>query len=232
MQKIKVKELVEFHRKLTEKSKKNFALKLKTRIPKEKKKTEEDSGGGDYWTTSTSCIYQVFKQDNKNLLDYKINDLTNRLLATDQKKTKSMYQKNIDILIAFKDFNHKDVLPNSNVNTEKIPRGKKILTIRGFPIEVTPQYVYSFQHKDKLYAGAVWLLPQKNGYKKSELSMFCEMLYRSLKENFSDNFQISTDNCVVIDTYNVQTLSYSEFLSDNYSQLIESTLEEIEKLIQ
>lgn len=37
MQKIKVKELVEFRRKLTEKSKKHFAQKLKTRIYKIKK---------------------------------------------------------------------------------------------------------------------------------------------------------------------------------------------------
>jgi hypothetical protein len=62
MEKITVKELVEFNRKSSDKAKKNFANKLKTRPAKQKKSDDKD-GGGDYWVTSTSCIYNVIKEE-------------------------------------------------------------------------------------------------------------------------------------------------------------------------
>jgi len=228
MQKIKVKELVEFRRKSTERGKRNFAQKLKTRSPKEKK--ESDDGGGDYWVTSTSCIYQVIKQDNIDLLDEKITDLLSRLQGAEDKRSKLMHQRNIDILTAFKDFDYKKLLPSKKFQIEKIPNDKKIILIKQFPIVVMPQIVFSFKRKEKKEIGAIWLIPQIGGFKKSELGMFCETLYRFLNENYSENYQISTNYCLAVDTYNVQILSYTDLLNGDISHLIENTLEEIKSL--
>ena len=128
MQKITVKELVEFRRKSTDRSKRNFAQKLKTRLPKEKKESD-DEGGGNYWVTSTSCIYQVIKQDNIDLIDDKIIILSDRLQETDNKGTKLMHQRNIDILTSFKDFNYRELLPPKDFKIEKITGGKTTIMI-------------------------------------------------------------------------------------------------------
>lgn len=229
MQKIKVKELVEFRRKSTEKGKKNFAQKLKTRVPKEKKESDDD-GGGDYWVTSTSCIYQVIKQDNIDLIDDKIINLSDRLSANDDKRSKLMHQRNIDLLVAFKDFNYKELLPPKDAQWEKNPKGKTTIILKQFPIAVTPQIVFSFEKKSKKEVGAIWLIPQIDGFKKTELGMFCEMLYRFLNENFAEHFQISPEYCIAVDTYNGQKITYSELVSGDVSHLIETTLEEINNL--
>lgn len=229
MQKIRVKELVEFRRKSTERGKRNFAHKLKTRLPKEKKESD-DEGGGDYWITSTSCIYQVIKQDDIDLIDDKIVILSERMQATEDKRVKLMYQRNIDILTSFKDFNYRELLPPKDFKIEKIPGGKTTIMMKQFPIAVMPQIVFSFQRKGKKEVGAIWIIPQKDGFKKPELGMFCEMLYRFVNENYSEHFQISPDYCVAVDTYNGQKITYSDLVSGDISHLIETTLEEIDKL--
>ena len=66
MEKITIKELVEFRTKSSDKSKRNFALKLKTRKAKEKK--EEDKNGVDEY------------------YDEKIKDILDRHKKTDSKK--------------------------------------------------------------------------------------------------------------------------------------------------
>jgi len=104
MQKITIKELVDFRRKTTESGRKSFAHKLKTRRGKEKSEEDENSGGGDYWVTSTSCIYNVFKHDKSDFYENKIAELATKLGAADDKRIKSMHQRNIDILNNFKDF--------------------------------------------------------------------------------------------------------------------------------
>ena len=71
MEKITVKELVEFREKTSDKSKRNFAQKLKLRKPKEKVDGKKD-GGGNYWSISNSCIQNVFKDKNEDYYDSKI----------------------------------------------------------------------------------------------------------------------------------------------------------------
>ena len=229
MQKIRVKELVEFRRKSTERGKRNFAQKLKTRSPKEKKESDDD-GGGDYWVTSTSCIYQVIKQDNIDLIDDKIVDLSGRLQEADDKRSKLMHQRNIDILISFKDFNYRELLPPKDYKIEKISGGQTTIILKQFPIVVKPQIIFSFERKDKKEIGAIWLIPQKVGFKKPELGMFSEMLFRFLHENYSEHYQIAPDYCSAVDTFNNQKITYYDLQSGNIVHLIEKTLDEINKL--
>ncbi|WP_192822787.1 hypothetical protein [Rufibacter sp. LB8] len=224
MHRITIKELVEFRRR-SDKSKKNFALKLRTRQAKEK--AEDDDSGGDYWISSTSCIQNVFKSDNPELFDNKIDELQAKLAATKNNGTKSMYQRNIDILTNFKDFEFTDLKPGIGLKYETLPSFQKILTIDGYPLYVNPSLLFSFNHNGKREIGALWLVAQINGFRKNELGIFCETLYRHLVDNYASKYQISENHCIVIDTYSVQKVAYSEFTKGSLSPLLDNTIAEI-----
>lgn len=226
MQKITIKELVDFRRKL-DRTRKNFAHKLKTRQVKEKIK--EDTGGGDYWITSTSTIYNVYKHDNTDFYDIKIDELLEKHEATEDLRIKSMYQRNSNILHSFREFDFSDLRPESIQTFETVPKPIKILTLDGFPLYLNPGLLFSFEKNGKNELGALWLIPQIDGFKKSELGMFCEVLYRFLIKNYSNQYQISEDFCIAIDTYNAQKVSYKELVNGEFPFLIDNTLSEIKK---
>lgn len=226
MQKITIKELVEFRRK-TDRTRKNFAYKLKTRPAKEK--SLEDGGGGDYWITSTITICNVYKHNNTDFYDTKIDELFEKYDAIEDLRIKSMYQRNSNILLSFKDFDFSDSRPETIQKFEKVPIFSKIFTLDGFPLYLNPSLLFSYEKNGKSELGALWLIPQLNGFKKSELGMFCEVLYRFLIRNYSDKYQISEDFCIVIDTYNAQKLNYRELLIGEFPFLIDNTLAEIKE---
>jgi hypothetical protein len=229
MQKIAIKELVEFTRKSTDKGKKNFASKLKTRVPKEKK-DDEESGGGNYWVTSTSCIYNVFKHNKNDYYESKLDDLAIKYEAAEDKRIKSMFQRNIDILTNFKDFNFNDIRPSEILKFETVQKVHKVINIDNFPLYLNPSLLFAHKRNGKKELGAVWLIPQLRGFKKNELGLFCEILHEFLIKNYSDNYQISDDLCIAIDTFNAQKVSYNELLSGVIPFLLQKTLNEIKGL--
>jgi hypothetical protein len=228
MEKITVKELTEF-RKISDKRKKTLAFNLKNRPPKVKKQDEEGKGG-DYWKSSTSCIYEVFKHNKEELYSSKIEEIRIKFNNAIIKRIKDMHQRNIDILNNFMDFEFDDVKPNYDLKYEPIPRNSKIVTLDNFPLFVNPGVVFSFEKNGKKELGALWLVTLLNGYKKEELGMFCEMLYKFLKRNYSDDSQLSLDYCVVIDTFSGRKVTYSELVNGDVPFLVDITLEEIKKL--
>lgn len=226
MQKITIKELIEFKRKISEKSKKKFADKLKHR--KEKEKTDND-GGGDYWVTSTSCIYNVFKHDSKEFYDSKIEELQSKFESVDDIRIKSMYERNINILTNFKDFDINDLRPLNISKFETVHKDSKIVTIGNLPLYINPTLLFCHERNGKKEMGALWLIPQLEGFTKSELGMFCEMLYKFLVKNFSTDYQISEDYCVAIDTFNAQVVIYNDLLNGTIPFLINKTIDEIKE---
>lgn len=226
MQKITIKELVNFRRR-TERTRKNFAFKLKTRELKDK--AMKDGGSGDYWITSTSTIYNVFKNDNHDFYDSKIEELFIKYNETDDLRIKNMYQRNSNILSSFKDFDFSDSRPGLALKFEKVPKFYKILTIDVFPLYINPSLLFSYERNGKNELGALWLIPQLNGFLKSELGMFCEVLYRFLIKNYSDKYQISEDFCIAIDTFNAQKVTYKELMNGDFPFLIDKTLSEIKE---
>lgn len=229
MERITIKELIDFRRKADKSKRKAFAQKLKTRTAKEKKE-EENTGGGDYWITSTSCIYSVFKYGNAALYDSKIDELHERFEEADIKRTKSMHQRNIDILVAFKDFDFTDLKPDTNLKFEKVPKFSKVFTIDSFPLYVNPSLLFSYEINDKKEMGALWLIPRLNGFTKPELGMFCEILYRFMVKNYGGDFHILENYCIAIDTYSAQKVVYSELVNNEIPYLIDRTLEEIQTI--
>lgn len=230
MKKITIKELVAFRRK-SDRNRKNFAFKLRNR--EEKRFDENDlknEGGGDYWITSTSCIYNVFKYESDVLYDSKIEELRLRFENVDDRRTQSMYLRNIEILTSFKDFDFKDSKPSCDLKYQKVPKSFKILTVDNFPLFVNPSLLFSFERNGKNLIGAIWLIPQLSGFTKPELGMFCEILHKFLIKNYGDTYQISEDYCIAIDTYNAQKVSFTELLNGDFPFLIDNTLDEIKKI--
>lgn len=229
MKKITIKELVNFRRK-SDRTRKNFAFKLKNREEKVKADDAENDGGGDYWITSTSCIYNVFKHENTELYDLKIEELRLKFEKTQDKRTQSMYLRNIEILASFKDFDFDDLKPSTDLKYQKVPKIYKILSIDNFPLFVNPSLLFSYERDGKNEIGAIWLIPQLKGFSKAELGMFCEILYRFLIKNYAETYQISSDYCIAIDTYNAQKVCYIELSNGNIPFLINNTLNEIKQL--
>src|SRR5690606_34738460 len=176
MERIKVNELVDFRRKITDKSKKNFAYKLKTRVPKIKAEKDEEDEPRDYWVFSTSCIYQVYKSSSDVFYDPKIEELELKMEKPDIKSTVLlMYQRNRDILVNFKEFELNNLRP-PNIKRQGVQTESRTLTLTDFPLFVRPTIVFSHQRNGKNEIGALWLAPQVDGFKKSELGIFCEVL--------------------------------------------------------
>lgn len=78
-----------------------------------------------------------------------------------------MFQRNLNILNALKEFNFTEIIPPEEFKAKRIPLGEKIVFINNFPINVDSEYVISFNRNGKKQVGAVWLAPQKDGFKKS-----------------------------------------------------------------
>lgn len=230
MEKIKINEIVDFQRKTSEKSKRNFVLKLKTRVPKERKETDDDIDPRDYWVTSTSTIYNVFKTGDDKYFDPKIEELFKKMTVPDLKNTTFlMYKRNRDILLNFKEFEVREFRPKT-LKRQGVQTSQKILTILNFPLYVKPTIVFSHQRNGKDEIGALWLVSQKDGFKKSELGMFCEALHKFLIKHFSDKFQISDDYCIAIDTVNAQSVVYEDFKKQKLSISLDKTLDEMSKI--
>lgn len=230
MQKINIKELVDFRRKATDKARKNFADKLKTRTKKEKKEEDKNPGGGNYWVTSTSAIYNVFKHNKTHYYEEKINELVTKHAATKDKKVKAMYQRNTDILNNFKDFNFSEFRPAKIAKFETVQRVHTLMEVSGLPLYITPDLLFVHERKGKTEIGAIWLVAQINGFKKNELGMFCEMLHQFLHKHFAEHYQISDDLCIAIDTFSAQKVTYQELINKDIPFLIEKTLKEIKDL--
>ena len=230
MEKIRIKELVEFRRK-SDIRKKNFAFKLKTRQPKEVVKEEDKGSSGDYWSISTYCIYNVFKDRNRDLYDSKIEEFQAKLKNTElATNTQGMYKQNIDIMTNFKDFDFSDIRPSKITKFETVHKANKIFTIDNLPLFINPSLVFSHERNGKNEIGALWLVPLIKGFSKPELGIFCEILYRFMIKNYSDKYQISPDYCIAVDTFLAQKVVYTDLLNNEIPFLVDKTIKEIKEL--
>ncbi|MFA5850955.1 MAG: hypothetical protein WC833_13875 [Bacteroidales bacterium] len=183
MEKIRIKELVKFRRK-SERSRITLASNLKS----DNKLDTIDSSGGDYWISCLSAIVNVFKYDNVELLDEKIDLLNDKIRATGDKRIKDQFQRNADVLYSFKDFDFEEIKPNVKLTYQKKPISKSILEIKGLPIQAKPDLVFTFSINSRKEIGAVWFIAQLDGFEKGELGMFVDVLYRYLIKHFSKDF--------------------------------------------
>lgn len=225
MEKISLKNLINFRNK-SDRSKKSFASNLtKEKIASNK------SNGGDYWISCLSSIRNSFKCNNVHLLDEKIHLLITKINATKAQKTKNQFQRNIDIINAFKDFDKSGLKPNSDIVFLKQPRAHSIITIGGFPIQVKPCFIYTFSENYSEEIGGIWFIAKLNGFRKGELGMFADLIYRYLIKHYSKRFFVNPDYCIAIDLFNVQQVNFSEIKNTKITTLIDKTIDEIKSLL-
>jgi len=200
MEKLTLKKIVEFRGK-SSKSKKTFVNNLK------KKATSEKTGSGpDYWVRSLSSISNSFKLNDINPVIEKRDELIDLVQATDYKRTKDQYQRNLDILYNYEDFDLKKWRPDGELEFVKKPKKNSILTIRGLEVQTTPQHVFTFKKNGNEQIGVIWFIAKLDGFKKDELGMFADILYRYLKNNYLKNFLINTK--IIFTTENTSIIIY------------------------
>ncbi len=224
MKKVTVKNLIEFRGK-NERTRITFVNNLK-----KAKKKSEDGSGGDYWISCLSAVRNSFKYDNEDLLDDKISELVEKIKVTEIKRIKDQFNRNIDILNNFKEFEIQHLKPNVDLTFLKQPKIKSLLDIKGFPIEAKPCHIYTFSENNSEEIGGIWFIAKLKGFKKSELGMFTDILYRYLDKHYSKDFYVNPDYCLAVDLFNGQEVNYSEIQNGNIPTLINSTLDELKKV--
>lgn len=226
MKKITIKKLIEFRKKNT-----RTRIIFMDNLKKEVFKSEDSSSsGGDYWISCLSAIRNAFKYNNLDLLDQKISLLITKISLSEIKKIKDQFQRNIDIINSFKDVDFKYLKPNVDLTFLKQSKQHSILNIKKIPIEVKPCHVFTFLSDNKEQIGAIWFVAKLNGFNKSELSMFTDILYRYLKKNYSKNFYVNPTYCSAVDLFNGQSLNYFDIQKDSFPLLIDSTIDEINNI--
>ena len=226
MEKIPTAKIIEFKRKKSDSSKLTLINNLKK--PKVKK---EDSEGGNYWTTSISSISQYYKDANQDKILDKIDDLLGRHDLANAKISKVMYQRNIEILHNFEDFNFDSFKPNSKIKYISKPVDKSVINILGVPIQVRPQHVYTYEENDVEKIGAIWFVAKKDGFEKAEIGIFTEALFEYLEINYSKKYEIDPNYCIAIDVTNLIDVRQDEIFTGSVPSLLNSSVEAIKKMI-
>jgi hypothetical protein len=222
MEKLTVKDLIKFRGK-NNRTKITFANNLK----KEKIKSDESSSGGDYWISSLSAIRNTFKFGNVHLLDEKIDLLRDKIKVSEIKKTKNQFQRNIDIISNFKEYDFQHLKPNVDLTFLTKPKYQAILDIKGLPVEAKPCHIFTFSSNNSEEIGGIWFVAQIEGFPKSELGMFTDILYRYLHKHHSKDFYVNPDYCIAVDLYNGQEVNYTEIQNGKIPTLIDSTLDDL-----
>lgn len=223
MKKVTIKNLIDFKRK-SEKSKLTFKNNLK------KEKNAALEGGGDYWISCVSAICNAFKKSDKEILNQKITEIKEKLLITTAKITKTQFQRNIDILENFADFDLEHLKPKVKIEMIPQPKEKSIIQINGLPIEARPSFVFTFSENGSDEVGAVWFVAKLGGYDNSELGMFTDITYRYLDNRFSKKHYINTSFCIAVDVYTGKEVKYSEIENGTIPGLLDDTISQLNNL--
>ena len=226
MEKIPIAKIIEFRRKKSESTRATLINNLK-----KNKEKESSSKGGHYWTTSVSAISAFYKTNNFELIIEKIDDLLVRQRSTNHKGSKIMYQKNIEILYNFEDFDFTEFKPKLPLTYISKPIDKSIIEVNGIPIQVRPQHVYKYKENNIEKIGAIWFVAKKDGFESPEIGIFSEALYKYLYIHYSENFEINTEFCIAQDVTNLIEIKYTQIKNNEIPSLLNLSLESIKKFI-
>lgn len=226
MKKISIKDVVDFRRK-SPRSKQSFALNLK--LSKEKANTK---GGGNYWISATTAVSKSYKiSDIQPIIDKK-DKLAEKHEETNYRGTKVMYKRNIEILNTFEKFDFDKWRPSKEIKFLRKHKDYSVLTINGLDIQVEPNHIFSLKKDNIEEIGAIWFIAKLDGLKKEELGMFTDILYRYLHLYYSEKYTISPQYCIAVDLVNGFDINYLQLKKGKIEKILDSTINEIRKLIQ
>lgn len=225
MEKLTITNLVDFNRK-SAKSRQTLVNNLKA--PKIK---DADDSGGNYWMSALSCLGRAFLENPEEVLSAKIDQLIGEIETKEHKRTKNRWQRNINILQDFEVFDFNQLRPPSKLTYLKKPKDKCIVPIKGLSLFVNPHHVFTFQENEVKKVGAVWFLAKSGGFRREELVMVVDLLYRYLSINHSTQHEISSDYCLVVDASTLTLLPYSQIGSHQIKSPLLPLVDEMNKLI-
>ncbi len=222
MKKISVKNIIEF-RKKSEKSKKSFLKSL------DKVKPITTETGGNYWVRSVSAMSKSFKTNDNIHIKEKIEIISNLYEISKSLKTKVMFQRNLNILLNYENFDFSTWYPNNAFKILDKNSRNSIIEINSIPVQVLPNQIFSFKSNETDCVGAVWFIAKLQRYNEAELGIFSESLFNLLKVNFSKNYEVMPEYCLIIDVLNVKEVTYKMILDNKISALLQSTLKAIKE---
>ena len=225
MENVSISKLVEFRRK-TERSKRTFAEKLyQLEVAK-----KSDDGGGDYWVRSLSAINKAYLNNNNQFIHDKIEDITYDLQNTTVNKTKTMYERNLQILHNFEEIDFIDLIPVAEFEFLEKQAKKANFDVNEFPIKIKFNQLYSFNENDTKFLGGILFVAKLGGYTKDELGIFAEAFFRYLKQKYSNGYEISKNNVKVIDVFTMNEVTFDMLENGEVPKFLESTIDAIKNL--
>ncbi|MCT4317393.1 hypothetical protein [Elizabethkingia anophelis] len=223
MKKISINNIIKFRLK-SDKSQKGFLNSISKDVE------IKSEGGGNYWTRSLSALNNAVRINSNEPIKDKITELLDLFVPSLTKQTKDMYQRNLNILHNYEDFDFSTWLPKDYEIISKTNK-KSIIYIETIPVQITPNQIYSFEKDEKQYIGAIWFVAKLDGYNITELGIFAEALFIYLSNNFDQNFTINPENCLVVDVIGEQEVNYQELIDNKITAILKPTLELIKKLV-
>ncbi|EJL68547.1 hypothetical protein [Chryseobacterium populi] len=217
MKKISLNNIILFRQKL-DKNRKAFLSSLR------RKDEIKSEGGGNYWVRSLSALSNGFKLKDNQPLKEKISEILELFTPALTKQIKEMYQRNLDILHNYEDFDFSEWLPENSKILSKTNK-KSIIYINTIPVQITPSQIYSFEKNGNIYVGAIWFVAKLKGYKIEELGMFAEALYIYLSNNFDQEFELSAENCLIVDVLGKKEVNYQMLIDEEIPSIFNTTLE-------
>lgn len=225
MQKLTLKKIVDF-RSRSDKGKKSLVKAWKR--PPNPNPTE---GGGDYWVSSVSALSKSFKENDLKYATNRIADLEKRFPEAENKRTKDMYKRNIDVLAKYQEADLKRWRPAKKLEFPKSPKKNVTLTLNGLDVQLSPSQVFTFVKEGTELVGGIWFIAKLNGFNSVELGMFSSILHSHLLRQFAKTHKISARHCIAIDAFNKAEVNYAQLENDEIADVLEPTLEEIKALL-
>lgn len=222
MKKISISKVIEFSRK-SEKCKSTFLKRLNSQ-------KQPSKGGGDYWTSCISALRHAFKNNNNSEITSKIDFLLKEIKSTPHKITKNRYQRNIDILYNFEDFNFSKWIPIDSISFLHKNSDFSVININGIPVQVNPTHIFSIENDGEIQIGAIAFVSKSNGYNNSELAAFTDSLFRYLKYNYSTKYKINPSLCITVDATNLNEVTYLDIQKGSVNSILDRTIIEIKSV--
>lgn len=225
MKKLTAKNLIAFRNK-NERSKRKFVDDLRVDVEK-----ENSDGGGDYWVSSVSALCNAFRRTAPRIVKDKMEELEEKLEKTNIKTTKNMYKRNIEVLYNYEGFDFRTLQPKRKMVFQRKPKTFSLLTLKGLQVQSNPSHVFTFERNGVTEIGAIWFIAKLGGYKKDELGIFADIMFRYLKTNYSDEYVLNPKYCVAVDVVKAHDVNYDQIQKSEVPDLLNATLNEIKRLI-
>lgn len=216
MKDIRIKDLVTFKR-LTDRRKSTFLINLqKEKIVKE----NDESSGGDYWVRSISALNNAFRENDNSFISDKISDIINDYSPKLNKGTRDKYDRNLQILYNYEDFDFRSLTPTEEIEILSKARKSGVIEIAALSLKVETHHIYTFTVDDKEYLGALLFAAQKDGYQPSELGVFTEAIFNFLIANYSPKYIVHPSFIKVVGVMTREIVDYQMVLDGELSSII------------